>query len=461
MTKLPLYCPACKATVELDSELHCQACDTTYPELSGVPFLFPYPQRELARWEARAHSEQQLLRKRQNECDKALAGPDPISSRSQATIDRLKHLSHAYGAQLDCISTLLKPLLRDRPGSDLTTYQALNTQGLQDSTTLFSYATNLFRDWVWGDKENDQALSMLQSVAPDLLASRGRTLVLGAGGGRLAWDLACASSSDVFAVDINPFTTLAAQQITQARPTGDSALTLWEFPLAPVATKDTALERNLCAHSNTTPANLQFVLADARALPFALNSFDLVITPWFTDVVQEAPKATARRINGLLKTDGQWLNFGSVAFANADPAQCLLLEELCDLVAANGYARPRVTEQQGPYLQSPHSRFSRVELLHAFAAKKERHLTKEAPDDKESSAPAWIADPRLAIPTLGRFQEQALATQVHAYLMSLIDGERSIEAIAQVLEERRLMTAREAVPVVQDFLKKMLEEHIL
>ena len=454
MTTPSFYCPACSEARELNEELQCSSCNTTYPRLAGIPFLFPNPEQELARWEARSHSEQQQLLKRQADCNASLAALDQSSAGAYATSARLRHLSHAYGAQLDCLSALLEPLLQGRPGSDHPTYQGLKTQGLQDTTTLFSYATNLFRDWVWGDEENDQALAMLLSVAPGAL---GNTLVLGSGGGRLAWDLACTQTDEVTAVDINPFTTLAAQQITRVGAATDTALKLWEFPLAPVHTEDTAIERLLSAQSDDTSSTLNFVLADARALPFALGSFDTVVTPWFTDVVQESPAKTAQHINTLLKPGGRWLNFGSVAFANADPAQCLLIEELCALVASSGFEEPVLTEQRGPYLQSPHSRFSRNELLHAFAATKAHEQHPATGFSDEPSSPDWLTDPAQAVPKLAHFEQQALATQVHAYLMSLIDGERSISDIAQELEASRLMTAREAVPVVQDFLTKMLD----
>ena len=452
MRTLSLYCPACSGSRELDAALHCAHCKTTYPDLGGIPFLLPEPEHALARWEARAHSEQQLLRTRQALCDKALSAAASADQAAESTLARLTHLSNAYGQQLDCLGKLLEPLLGNRPGSDHTTYQALKTPGLQDNTTLFSYAGNLFRDWAWGEDENNQALAMLQSVAPE---QWGNTLVLGAGGGRLAWDIACSGAQAVVAVDINPFTTLAAAQITRAGASSTSAtapaLRLWEFPLAPIRTEDTAIEHRLAADINATPHALHFVLADARALPFDPESFDTVVTPWFTDVAQESARTTAQRINRLLKPGGYWLNFGSVAFANADPLESLLLPELCALVARNGFDEPNVIEQQGPYLRSPHSRFSRMELLHAFAARKNAGV---APLNK-TTLPAWVSDPEQAVPALERFQEQALATQVHAFLMSLTDGQRSIIDIALVLEERRLMTAREAVPVVQDFLTKM------
>lgn len=452
---LPLHCPTC--TSPLSPKLHCSHCDLTYPRLNNIPWLFREPDLELARWEARAHKELQDLSARKQACDESLQARSETTPGTDHTRARLWLLAQAYADQLICLTDLLAPLLADQPSSDRTTYTALKTAPLADTTTLFSYATNLFRDWVWGDEENAQTIDMLGAVA---IGSLGTTLVLGAGGGRLAWDLANGPATAVTAVDINPFTSLAAAAVTSA--TQETATqdkhagpTLWEFPLAAVTSADVAIKRVLAAPTKTNGSNLQWLLADARALPFALNSFDTVVTPWFTDVVQQAPATTARQINSLLKTGGRWLNFGSVAFADADPADCLLLEELSDLVAANGFATPVVFEERGPYLCSPHSRYGRQELLHAFAAEK---VAESPAADVTDDRPVWLQDLAQPVPALESFQAQAMATQVHAYLMSLIDGERSVIDIAQVLEQRQLMSAREAVPVVQEFLAKMLSE---
>jgi hypothetical protein len=42
--------------------------------------------------------------------------------------------------------------------------------------------------------------------------------------------------------------------------------------------------------------------------------------------------------------------------------------------------------------------------------------------------------------------------------MSLIDGRRSIADMAKVLEERELMTRREAVPAIRNFLIRMYDD---
>lgn len=448
---LKLCCPACRGRLEpspdaaQQSALICANCTLSFPILGDVICALPAGDADLALWEARAHNELQQLLAQQQTVERALK-TTLTPAAGDLTRRRLEALHEAYSDQVRCVTELLAPLLAGRAGSDSATYTGLKAPALSNNTTLFSYATNLFRDWVWGDDENEQTVAMLASVAKEPL---GRTLVLGAGGGRLAWDLAQSAASEVIAVDINPLTSFAAAAISRGRD-----VSLWEFPLAPVTTEDVALKRTLGLDAETA-APLTWVLADARALPFPTGSFDTVVTPWFTDVVQSAPTTTANLINRLLTPGGRWLNFGSVAFADADPAKCFVLPELCEIVKGQGFSDPAIAEERGPYLCSPHSRFGRHELLHAFAATKIRETADQSvPAD---TLPGWLSDTQQPVPALAEFQDQAMATQVHAYLMSLIDGKRSINEIAIVLQDRKLMSAREAAPLIQGFLGKMLK----
>ncbi len=42
--------------------------------------------------------------------------------------------------------------------------------------------------------------------------------------------------------------------------------------------------------------------------------------------------------------------------------------------------------------------------------------------------------------------------------MAMIDGNRSIADMARLMEEQRLMPAAEAIPVIREFLIKMLDQ---
>ena len=51
-----------------------------------------------------------------------------------------------------------------------------------------------------------------------------------------------------------------------------------------------------------------------------------------------------------------------------------------------------------------------------------------------------------------------MTTQIYSFIMSLIDGKRSIKDMASVLENQKLMTAEEAEPAIRSFMTKMYDD---
>jgi hypothetical protein len=51
-----------------------------------------------------------------------------------------------------------------------------------------------------------------------------------------------------------------------------------------------------------------------------------------------------------------------------------------------------------------------------------------------------------------------MATRIHAFIMSLIDGRRSLQDIAKVVVDQRLMNEHEAEPAIRSFLVKMYDD---
>jgi hypothetical protein len=62
------------------------------------------------------------------------------------------------------------------------------------------------------------------------------------------------------------------------------------------------------------------------------------------------------------------------------------------------------------------------------------------------------------VPQSEEFKVQAAATRIHAYLMALIDGRRTIRDMARMLVEQRLMSEQDAEPAVRRFLIRMSED---
>ena len=107
-------------------------------------------------------------------------------------------------------------------------------------------------------------------------------LVLGAGAGRLAYDIHdnfdCAMT---VAMDFNPMLMLVAQTVTR----GDT-LELYEFPIAPQGFDDGAVKRTLSA-PKALDDGFQLVLGDALRAPFRAGAFDTIVTPWLIDIIDD------------------------------------------------------------------------------------------------------------------------------------------------------------------------------
>lgn len=361
---------------------------------------------------------------------------------------RLEHVAAALDDQATRIRDLMQPLGLDRRHEAHAVHVALGTE-LPLHQGLSTYYTNLHRDWCWGEAENRASLDAVTASLPPG-PPPARILVLGAGAARLAYDLHNAVRPRLtVALDFNPLFALAA-----ARILGGDALELYEFPIAPRSIADHAALRRHAAPQTPSPG-LELVLADASAPPFLPGSFDLVLTPWFVDVAGEPVSRIVQRINALLAPGGYWINHGSLAFAEAAPADALSLEELLDRLPASGFASTTARESRAPYLCSPASRHGRQETVITFAARKERDAGPLAPG---RAIPEWLGRSDRPVPLLPQFRAQSLSTRVYAFLLAMIDGERTIRDMARLMEQQKLMTAEDAEPAIRRFLARALEQ---
>ena len=198
-----------------------------------------------------------------------------------------------------------------------------------------------------------------------------------------------------------------------------------------------------------------YVLADAHRPPFRRGAFDTVVTPWLVDILPERFDVLCARVNALLADGGRWLNFGSLSFHDADPAARYGLDECRAALEENGFGDVAVDEREIPYLSSPASRHARRERVVSWSARKQRDV-KKVP--RYHALPEWLVRGTEPVPLGESFRSQAAATRIHAFLMSLIDGRRSIKDMAKLVVEQRLMTADEAEPAIRSFLIKMHDD---
>jgi hypothetical protein len=125
------------------------------------------------------------------------------------------------------------------------------------------------------------------------------------------------------------------------------------------------------------------------------------------------------------------------------------------VIEENGFAAPRVSEAEIPYLCSPASRHGRRERVVSWCADKAEDI-KKVP--RHEALPDWLVRGEDPVPLLEPFRVQAVSSRVHAFIMALIDGRRTLRDIAKVLVEQRLMNEHEAEPAIRSFLIKMYED---
>jgi len=231
-------------------------------------------------------------------------------------------------------------------------------------------------------------------------------------------------------------------------------LKMHEFPIAPKSLEDDAVLRTLSA-PDTVRDEFHLLLGDALRPPFAPQSFDTVVTPWLIDIITEDLPVLGARINSLLKDNGRWVNFGSLAFSSPQRALQYSPEETKGIVAECGFSDPYVSEATIPYMCSPASRHGRQEKVFTFSAYKERQVEQPA---RHRALPDWIVTGKEAVPLSPSFRTQAMSTQIYSFIMSLIDGKRSLQDMAIVLENQKLMSREEAEPAIRSFLTKMYDD---
>lgn len=434
-----LACPRCDQP--LGSDLSCPSCQVSFPVHDGVPWLVADPKATRLEWKNRWQMALRDLEQRQQSTRNALKKTD-----SKAASARLETLADGYAAQHRALKLLLADLGL-ASNADLTTYLALKTR-LPSQMGLMAYEANVFRDWVWGQVENDASVHAITTALSGF--KHEACLVLGAGAGRLAYDLhQSATPSLTAALELNPYLTTLTRKLAD----GDAVI-LTEFPLAPDSGAHSAIERTLKAPC-AAAAGFEVVVADVTRPPFQDGSFDLIVTPWLLDVVDTDTSTLLSLVNRMLRPGGRWVFHGSLAFQRPDPASNINLEELEELASACGFRMGSADESVQPYLDCPESRHGRQERILTLAAEK---VANAPPVPRQQSLPDWLAKGRGPVPALPSFQSQAMATRIHAFIMSLIDGKRSLKDMARMMEAQQLMPKDEAEEAIRGFLIKMYDE---
>ncbi len=441
-----LACPRCdKSPLSYTgSTPRCDACKVDFPSVGGIPWMFAEPEYSLGEWRNRLHFVLMRLGQDVQQIDSELKKKELHA----LTRKRLEHQRKAAHEHRDALKQLLEPVGVQASDTKVESYLAMRTR-LPADQGLNTYYPNVHRDWAWGEDENKASLEQIRQVL-DGSDEIGDTLVLAAGACRLAYDLHMrCKATNTIAMDFNPLLLLVADRVTRGE-----TLNLYEFPIAPKSMQDNAVLRKLSANAPVRDG-FHLVFGDVLRPPFASARFDTVVTPWVIDIVTENLPVLATRINTLLRPGGRWVNFGSLTFAHPIFARRYGPEETLAFVEESGFDAPVVHEATIPYMSSPASRHGRQETVFTFSATKNDDV---AAAERYKALPDLIVTGNESVPLTRAFKTQASTTHIYGYVMSLINGKRSIKDMAKIMEEQKLMTREEAEPAIRNFLTQMYDD---
>lgn len=427
----------------------CETSGTKYPIVDSIPWLTPDPQRILADWQNRYEALHAYLLDGIGTLKDELAAPNlPELTRQRLKTTRTLRIQH-----LEYLKDVLAPLkLKGKLNSTQASafgYRITAQQG------LLNYFQNLIRDWALSTGENAQSFAAFEKCL-DGSTSLGRTVVLGAGGCRLAYDLhQSGGPTETICIDINPVLFLTARRILDG-----NKVTLIETPIAPKNLAATMVTRE-CRVPTPPREGLHLVFGDCYHLPLPAASVDTIVTPWLIDILPRPLSALCAEIHRVLKPGGLWLNTGSLNFQLKHAADCLSYEETQAFINDSGFNMECIRQETIPYLQSDLSCHGRNETVTSFRARKKTDgpVSVTRADATIDNRPEWLRDFTQPVPASKILQASYMVFEVQAFVLSQVDGRRSIGEIALMVSARYGLPAENAREAVINFFARNYEDH--
>ncbi len=409
-------CPVCGAGsvqwAELDAR--CDACGHHSPALGPVACLLAEPAAWRSRWSTDLGAFDSMMRAAADTVRRDLGRFD----LSESSRRRLEGFAAANERNAEQVRALFASAgITGSEDSDAVAQRRAEAAGRLPLTHHYEL---LLRDWAWGAgcPENDHASALVTGMVGD--EGPGRTLVLGAGAGRLTYDLHRALDPPVtLALDLDPLLSLVAHRVLWGK-----GQALVEFPFAPDG--EAWLDRELSRPDDAPVRDLHWVVADALDPPVPMGGWDTVLTAWFVDVCDADLRDVIGLVHRLLAPGGRWINTGPLLYpASRPPAERYPPAEVLQLVGVGGFELEQSGLEEVRYLRSPVSGHARLESLLNFVARKVPW-----PAPRDVSPPDWALMRHRPVPRVPQ------APTGHALLdrvRGLIDGQRSVDDIAALL----------------------------
>ncbi len=255
-------------------------------------------------------------------------------------------------------------------------------------------------------------------------------------------------------MEYNPLMLSAAKHVLEGE-----TVRLFEFPNRPIDIDSVAFGWELKA---PTPVNdnFHFLLADFREDTLKDESFDLIVTDWFIDIVLLPMEDILRKINRLLKPGGTWINHGPLLFKIEDLLNNLSREEVLALVERCGFKVEERAFRETPYHRSPYESQQRTDTLVVFRATKAETVAAPARRPEERGTPELPAmDTGAPIARTPSLEGLSRTFKLRSLILDLVDGQASVDTITDEILSKSPRASREDVfQLVQDTICLATEE---
>src|SRR5262249_37011337 len=338
----PIHCPTCRRPLP-DSpagDVICVDCGGNYPVLGSIPVLVRDPELYLARSLVAVSSAlhqatatlsevERVRRSKASAFRRDLMGRvasglelDLRLLREQEQTLRRRSRSVALGVArgeilfnriVQKIAQLtrapLSPSFRDSPGWNI---------GYQFNNALW----HLWSDWA-GTPAGEHQIATIQRLVSASIRSYcehgGRAVYLGAGLGRHAFEGAKHFSS-VVATELS-FAAAALFMAVRAAPV-DFCMVHWKA----MSERELVEMHRAVFPTEEYGTNVEYVIADARALPIPDASMEAVVSIFFTDIVPLSKLLP--EVRRVLRPGGRFISVGPLAYQFTDRSEWLTQEEI-------------------------------------------------------------------------------------------------------------------------------------
>lgn len=417
-----LTCPLTGERLELSDGELCSE-NTSYPIFNNIPWLFKNPEYSFLEW----------------------------STKIEGFIEE----EEAYTKHLLALHDLNSKELTKQRFSQIVDAKTFNLEVLKDTLSLFlghkhirlmpskqqiqSYYQLIFRDWVWKTNETKTYLDFITKSVDSF--EEKKILVLGAGACGLSYQLATANpTSAIIATDHNPFLFLTANKIINGEQ-----VELFDYSNYPKRLSETSKKYSI---KNTKGvANHHQVLSSFPNLPFNKNDFDIIICPWFLDILEIDLDEAFNESIKYLKPDGDFICISPGNKHSNDVTEQLTSSEMNSIFESH-FEKSNYENTELNYLENPIESHKRVENIFMFHGKIKKEMGKKSNSNNQKKE-------IILTPEFAAFKQKI---QVYNKILDNINEDMSFNQLAKKLITEFEFSEDEAGFYAETFVRQIKNE---